>query len=124
MDKKTEFIITKSISRFGRNTADTLAVIHKLSLLNIDILFEVENIRTSETNKAFLLSIFEAIAQAESEARSKNIKWGLKHGLENGTSKLYNRKCYEYSNNSNGDIFINESEAYIVRKIFNLYLSG
>lgn len=47
VNKKIDFIITKSISRFGRNTVDTLSVIHKLSLLNIDILFEVENIRTS-----------------------------------------------------------------------------
>ncbi len=74
INKKIDLIITKSISRFGRNTADTLAVIHRLSLLNVDILFEVENIRISETSKTFLLSIFEAVAQAESEARSQNIK--------------------------------------------------
>jgi len=124
INKKIDFIITKSISRFGRNTADTLAVIHKLKLLNIDIFFQVENIRTSETNKSFLLSIFEAVDQAESETRSKNIKWGIKHGLENGTSKLYNRKCYGYYNSPDNDILINESEAAIVKKIFNLYLSG
>lgn len=123
-NKRIDFIITKSISRFGQNTADTLAVIHKLSLLYIDIFFEVENIRTSETNKSFLLSIFEAVAQAESETRSKNIKWGINRGLENGTSKLYNRKCYGYYNDSNGNILINESEAAIVKKIFDLYLSG
>ena len=73
INNKIDLIITKSISRFGRNTADTLAVIHKLRLLNVDLFFEVENIRISESSKTFLLSIFEAVAQAESEARSQNI---------------------------------------------------
>lgn len=122
--KKIDLIITKSVSRFGRNTADTLAVIHKLSLLNVDILFEVENIRLSETSKTFLLSIFEAVAQAEIEARSQNIKWGIKHGLETGTSKFYNRKCYGYSHDPEGNIVIDEEESRIVQRIFNLYLSG
>ena len=124
INNKIDLVITKSISRFGRNTADTLAVIHKLSLLNVDILFEVEDIRISETSKTFLLSIFEAVAQAESEARSQNIKWRIKRGLEKGTSKLYDRKCYGYRHDSQGRIVINEHEINFVQMIFNLYLSG
>lgn len=124
INHKIDLIITKSISRFGRNTADTLAVIHQLRLLYVDILFEVEDIRISETNKEFLLSVFNAVAQAESEARSQNIKWGIKHGLETGTSKFYDRKCFGYSHNSEGNIVINEEESLIVQMIFNLYLSG
>lgn len=121
---KIDLIITKSISRFGRNTADTLKVINELRGLTIDVLFEVEKIRISETNKTFLMSVIEAVSQAESEARSQNIKWGIKRGLENGTSKLFNRRCYGYYNASEGNIFINEKEAEVVRKIFDLYLNG
>lgn len=99
-----------------------LFLIHRLSLLNVDILFEIENIRISETSKTFLLSIFEAVAQAESEARSQNIKLGIKRGLEKGTSKLYDRKCYGYRYDSQGNIVINEQETKIVQMIFNLHL--
>lgn len=123
-NKKIDLIITKSVRRFGRNTADILAVIHKLRLLNVDVFFEVENIRISETNKTFLLSIFEAVAQAESEARSQNIKWGIRCGFESGTSKFYNRKCYGYYHDLEGNIIINEQESVVVKKIFNLYLNS
>ncbi len=108
-NKKIDLIITKSVSRFGRNTADTLAVIHKLRLLNVDLFFEVENIRISETNKTFLLSILEAVAQAESEARSQNIKWGIKRGFESGTSKFYNRKCYGYCHYLEGNVIVGKT---------------
>jgi site-specific DNA recombinase len=123
-DHKIDLILTKSISRFGRNTAEILDVINHLRGLLVDVFFEVENINISETNKTFLLSILEAVAQADSESRSQNIKWGITRGFENGTSKLYNRKCYGYSHNSEGNIVIIEQEAEIVKKIFNLYLSG
>lgn len=73
---KIDLIVTKSISRFGRNTADTLAVINELHEKIIAIFFETENINTKETNKNFLMTVMEAAAQAESEARSDNIKWG------------------------------------------------
>lgn len=123
-NKKIDLIITKSVSRFGRNTADILAVINKLRLLNVDLFFEIENIRISETSKTFLLSILEAVAQAESEARSQNIKWGIRRGFQSGTSKLYNRKCYGYCPDLEGNIIINKQEAVVVKKIFSLYLSG
>jgi site-specific DNA recombinase len=86
--------------------------------------FEVENIKISEISKTFLLSIFEAVAQAESEARSQNIKWGIRRSFESGTSKFYNHKCYGYYNDLEGNIIINEQESVIVKKIYNLYLSG
>lgn len=123
-NKKIDLIITKSVSRFGRNTADTHDTINNLRSLGIDVLFEIEDIRISETNKEFLLTVIEAVAQAESESRSQNIKWGIKRHLEKGTSKLYNRKCYGYINDTSGNIIINEPEAKVVKNIFNLYLCG
>jgi len=124
VNKKIDLIITKSISRFGRNAEDVLAVINKLRVLNVDLFFEVENIRISETSKTFLLSIIEAVAQAESESRRQNINWGIKYGLKTGKSKLYNRKCFGYSHDSKENIIINEEEAKIVQKIFSLYVNG
>jgi DNA invertase Pin-like site-specific DNA recombinase len=123
-NKKIDLIITKSVSRFGRNTVDTLDTINKLPTLNVDLFFEVENIHISETSKTFLMSILGALAQAESEARSQNIKWGIRRGFESGTSKFYNRKCYGYYHDLEGNILINEQESVVVNKIFNLYLSG
>ena len=70
------------------------------------------------------MSILGAVAQAESEARSENIKWGIRRGFESGTSKFYNRKCYGYCHDLEGNIIINEQEAAVVKNIFNLYLSG
>jgi len=121
---KIDLIITKSISRFGRNTAETLSNLNKLRNLMVGVYFETENIHTQEIKQDFLIAVLQAAAQAESEARSQNIKWGIAKGLESGKSKLYNRKCFGYSKDQNGDLIINEKEAKTVRKIFNLYISG
>lgn len=71
-----------------------------------------------------MISIFESIAQAENESRSNNIKWGIKRRAASGTSKLYNRKCYGYTNASDGSLIIKKSEEEIVKMIFDLYLHG
>lgn len=71
-----------------------------------------------------MISIIESIAQAENESRSDNIKWGIKQRAAQGTSKLYNRKCYGYMNSADGNLAIDEKEAKNVRMIFNLYLQG
>ncbi len=71
-----------------------------------------------------MISIISSIAQAENESRSKNIKWGLQKRAAQGTSKLYNRKCYGYTYNSMGELIIKENEAKAVRKIFDWYSSG
>ena len=123
-ERKIDLIIIKSVSRFGRNTVDTLDVINKLRSLLVDVYFEVENINISETSKTFLLSILEAVAQADSESRSQNIRWGIQRGFENGNSKFYNRKCYGYINASDGNIVIDEDQSKVVQKIYELYLNG
>ncbi|MEF2113440.1 recombinase family protein, partial [Clostridium frigoriphilum] len=123
-DRKIDLIITKSVSRFGRNTVDTLDVINKLRSLLVDVYFEIENINISETSKTFLLSILEALAQADSESRSQNIRWSIRRGFETGNSKFYNRKCYGYINDYDGNIVIDEAQSKVVQKIYELYLSG
>lgn len=123
-NEKIDLIITKSISRFGRNTADTLSVLNRLRILRIDVFFENENLHLFDTAQQFLINILQGLAQADSESRSKNIKLGITYKAKNGTCKLFDRKCYGYTNDINGSIIINESEAIVVKEIFNLYLNG
>ena len=119
-----EIIITKNISRFGRDTIEVLEALHQLRLLGIRVIFEQENLDTADTDNDLMISIIESIAQAENESRSDNIKWGIKQKAAQGTSKLYNRKCYGYENDADGALIINEEEAENVKLIFNLYLQG
>lgn len=71
-----------------------------------------------------MISIIESFAQAENESRSDNIKWGNKQRAANGTSKLYDRKCYGYTNDKDGKLIIVEEEAKVVKLIFDWYLQG
>ena len=119
-----EIIITKSISRFGRDTVETLDTLNQLKLLGIRVIFEQEQLDTSDTDSDLMISIIEAIAQAENESRSDNIKWGIKQRAEQGTSKLYNRKCYGYKKDVDGSLIIDDVEAKNVKLVFDLYLQG
>ncbi len=119
-----EIILTKSISRFGRNTVEILDVLNQLRILGVRVIFEQEVLDTADTDNDLIISIIESIAQAENESRSYNIKWGIKQRAAQGTSKLYNRKCYGFYNNEDGNLSVNEKETKNVRMIFNLYLQG
>ena len=72
----------------------------------------------------FLLSILEGVAQEENLARSENIRWGIEKSVQSGKSKIYDRKCFGYIQDSDGSLIIQESEATVVKMIFDLYLSG
>ncbi|HEM3654902.1 TPA: recombinase family protein [Streptococcus suis] len=119
-----EIILTKSISRFGRDTVDTLEALNQLKMLGIRVIFEQESLDTADTDSDLMISIIESIAQAENESRSENIKWGIKQRAAQGTSKLYNRKCYGYVHNKEGNLIIKDDEAKNVTKIFEMYLHG
>ncbi|WP_341478061.1 recombinase family protein [Clostridium thermarum] len=119
-----DIVLVKSISRLARNTVDLLETVNKLRSMGIEMIFDKENIRTSEVDNDVLVAALTAIAQAESESTSEAIKWGLKRGFESGKSKLYSRKCYGYKHNEKGELVIDEAQAEVVRKIFDLYLSG
>ena len=119
-----EIILTKSISRFGRDTVEILDALNQLRILGVRVIFEQEVLDTADTDNDLMISIIESIAQAENESRSDNIKWGIKQRAAQGTSKLYNRKCYGYKNDAAGKLKIDEKEAKNVRLIFNMYLQG
>lgn len=119
-----EIILNKSISRFGRDTVDTLQALNQLKTLGIRVIFEQESMDTADTDSDLMISIIEFIAQAENESRSENIKWGIKQRAAQGTSKPYNRKCYGYVHDKEGNLIINDNEAKNVTKVFEMYLHG
>ena len=121
---KLEIVLTKSISRFGRDTVEILDALHQLKQLGVRVIFEQEELDTANTDSDLMISIIECLAQAENESRSENIKWGIKQRAASGTSKLYDRKCYGYKHDKDGKLVIDEQKAENVKLIFDLYLSG
>ena len=121
---KIDIIITKSISRFSRNTYDFLVVIRTLKKLGVDIFFQNENIYLSEQKGEFMMTVFEAVAQQESINKSNHIKWGLEAGYQSGSSGLAKRICYGYKKDENGELMISPEQAENVQLIYELYLSG
>ncbi|MFR1377897.1 MAG: recombinase family protein [Clostridium neonatale] len=121
-DGKIDMIITKSISRFARNTVTMLEVIRKLKNINVDVYFEKENIHSISGDGELMLTILAYFAQEESRSVSENCKWRIRKGFEQG--ELINlRFIYGYRINK-GKIDIYEEEAEIVRMIFDDYLNG
>lgn len=124
MEGRIDIVITKTVSRFGRNTVDTLSVLRKLKEKNVDVFFESQGLHSCEGNDELLLSVMEAIAQAESESRSREIKWGIEKQTQNPDAAIYSRPCYGYRQIESGELEIHEEEANIVRLIYEQYLSG
>lgn len=122
--KKLDIVLTKSISRFGRNTVEILDILQKLTNFGTEVIFDEESISTASGENTFIISLIEAIAQEESENRSQNVYWGIKKKVIDGTSKIYTRKCYGYANNDNGELVIQSQEAGVVQLIFDMYLQG
>ena len=122
--KQIYIIITKSISRFERDTAESLEALRELMDLGVRVIFQQEDLDTNDTDSELMISVIESLAQAENESRSTNIRWGIKQKAAQGTSKLYNKKCYGYDHDEDGKLIINEDEFAVVRLIFTCYLNG
>ena len=123
MAGKIDIIITKTVSRFGRNVVDTISTLRMLKNKGVDVFFENEGLHSIDGNDELLISLMEAIAQAESESKSQNIKWGIKQQAQNPDAAIYSRPCYGYCK-KNGQLVILEEEAATVRFIFSLYMTG
>ncbi|QNU68925.1 recombinase family protein [Ruminiclostridium herbifermentans] len=121
---KIDVIITKSISRFARNTLDCLNYVRMLKELGIEVIFEKENIRTLDSKGEVLLSILSSLAQEESFSISKNSTWGIRRRFEQGKVIVNHTKFMGYDKDENGNLVINEKQAKVVRKIFTDYLGG
>ena len=124
MDGKVDMIMTKSISRFARNTVDTLNYVRKLKGYNVAVFFEEENINTLTMDGELLLTILSSVAQQEVQNTSEHVKKGLKMKLQRGEI-IGNPKCLGYNFDvETKQISINEEEADIVRFIFTKYAEG
>lgn len=124
MDGKIDVIITKSISRFARNTLDTLKYVRMLKERNIAVFFEDENINTMTMDGELLLVILSSVAQQEVENISANVKKGLKMKMKRGELVGF-QSCLGYDYDPvDKSISINEAEAGVVRYIFDRYVEG
>lgn len=119
-----DMILTKSISRFARNTVDTLNYVRMLKDKNIAIFFEKENINTLDMNGELLLTIMSSLAQQEVESLSQNVKIGLQMKMKRGEMVGFNG-CFGYDYNpETKTLSVNEDEAQTVRMIYDMYLQG
>lgn len=119
-----DMIITKSISRFARNTVDCLNYIRKLKDKNIPVFFEKENINTMDAKGEVLLTIMASLAQQESESLSKNVKLGLQFRYQNGEVQVNHNRFMGYTKDDDGNLVIEPREAEIVKRIYLEYLQG
>ena len=115
---KIDLILTKSISRFGRNTLNTLITTRELKALGVDVWFEKEHIHLLSEDSEMMLTAYAMFAQAESESMSRNIRAGIRYGFKSGNSGYAHFVCYGYELNSDGQLIVNEAQAMIVREIF------
>ncbi len=123
-DGKIDIIITKSISRFARNTLDTLIYVRELKNLGIGVIFEKENIDTLDAKGEVLLTILSSLAQDESRSISENSTWGIRKRFEAGQFKMSTKRFLGYDNDENGNLIINPKQAKIVKRIYEEFLSG
>lgn len=121
---KIDRIITKSVSRFARNTLDCLNYVRELKNLDIGVTFEKENIDTLDAKGEVLLTILSSLAQDESRSISENTTWGLRKRYEDGKYKISTKRFIGYDNDENGKLVINKKQAKIVQRLFDEYLSG
>ena len=101
---KIDYIIVKSISRLGRNTVQFLQACNELNELKVDVYFEVEKLHISNPKAVRMLTVYASLYQNESETKSYGVHWGNVVRFKNGSSKYYNRPCYGYRQDENGNL--------------------
>ena len=123
-NKKIDLIITKSISRFARNTVDCLEYVRQLKDLGIGVIFEKENINTLTMTSEFMIALYSSFAQAESESISKNVSWGKEKAFREGRVTFQYKHLLGYKKGAEGKPEIVPEEAETVKLIFKMYLDG
>ena len=124
MKGKVDMVITKSISRFARNTLDCLNYIRKLKDKNIAVYFEKEGINTLDAKGEVMLTIMASLAQQESESLSQNVRLGLQYRYQQGKVLVNHTRFLGYDKDEDGNLIINKEEAEVVKRIFREYLEG
>ena len=123
-DGKVDVIITKSISRFSRNVADTIKYVRELKALNVAVIFEKENIDTSKMTSEMILDMYGVFAQAESESISDNVRMGKRFGYKSGKVPMQYGQILGYRRGENNEPEIVPEEAKIIELIYYRFLEG
>ena len=121
---KIDLIVTKSVSRFARNTVDSLVTVRKLKEKGVEVFFEKENIYTFDSKGELLITIMSSLAQEESRSISENVTWGQRKRFADGKVSLPYKQFLGYRKGSDGKPEIVPEEAATVRKIYSLYMEG
>jgi len=121
---KIDLVITKSISRFARNTVDCLKHVRDLKNIGVEVFFEKENIYSFDSKMELVLTMLSSIAQEESRNISENTKWGLKKRFRDGVAICNTDRLLGYDKDKEGNLIINEEQAKLVRRIYREYLDG
>ncbi len=121
---KIDLVLTKSVSRFARNTVDALQNIRKLKEKGIPVIFEKEGVNTMESGGELLITILSSQAQEESRNISENTRWGVTRRFENGIVQVNHKKFLGYTKDEDGNLVVVPEEAVIVKRIFREYLEG
>jgi len=121
---KIDLIVTKSVSRFARNTVDSLSTVRKLKEKGVEVFFEKENIYTFDGKGELLITIMSSLAQEESRSISENVTWGQRKRFADGKVSMPYSRFLGYEKGENGIPKIVDSEAEIVRKIYRLFMEG
>lgn len=121
---KIDLIITKSVSRFARNTVDTLTTVRKLKEKGVEVYFEKENIYTMDSKGELLITIMSSLAQEESRSISENVTWGQRKRFADGKINIPYKNFLGYEKGEDGLPKIVEKEAKIIRLIYRMFLEG
>lgn len=121
---RVDLVVTKSISRFARNTADSLNYCRKLKALGIPIIFEKESINTMEASGELMFTILSSLAQEESRNISENTAWGIRSKFQRGIPQINTEALLGYDKDEEGNLVINEEQAEVVRRIYRDFLEG
>ena len=124
LDGKIQLIVTKSVSRFARNTVDSLTTIRNLKEHGVEVYFEKESIWTFQARGEILLTILSSLSQEEARSISENVTWGLRKRFADGKFSVGYSRFLGYDKGEDGNLAINEEQAKIVRLIFQLFLEG
>lgn len=121
---RVDMIITKSISRFARNTVDCLVYTRKLKEMNVDVFFEEQGIHSTQNGAEFYITIYGSIAQSESENISANVIWGRTESARKGNVSFQYKRMLGYQKGADGNPEIIPEQAEIVRRIYQEFLDG
>lgn len=124
LDGKIDLIVTKSVSRFARNTVDSLTTVRKLKEKGVEIYFEKENIWTLDSKGELLITIMSSLAQEESRSISENCTWGQRKRFADGKVTVPFKRFLGYDRGPNGNLVLNHDEAVTVRRIYSMFLQG